>query len=505
MPPTSDPDGPPPEGGSEYERYAVPTAEAPDRDPLPPRFEVDVKKRRLAALLLKEFVDLGGDWDVVSDPPCIYGVFDGPVGGFSPREERCVGCLRCETQYPDVVSIRPHPERERLGDAHVTPDLVDTIRYEARTGQIPVSGQGYRGPFGGDGWDGMWTDMSEIVRPTRDGIHGREFISTVVDLGRRPERLTFEDGAPVGETPRTVSIALPILFDVPPTDVASPSLRRVLSRAAGTAETLAVQSAGEVPDDVDPSTIVPLIDPEDAADGLPPSVDDPPMVAVDGWAPAAVGTVRESAPDSVVAVRVTVGPDALDATAAAIDHGVDAVHLAADYHASGEAGQHVRDHVREIHTSLVERGVRDRVTLVGSGGFVAAEHVPKGILCGLDAVALDTAPLIALEGRLQGECTGRRTGSYELPTLDPDWAVQRLVNLLGSWRDQLLEVLGAMGMREVRRLRGEAGRAMFQADLERAAFGDIDGYDPGEPPKDDGPEASAAEDAAGGEEVSGDD
>ena len=26
----------------------------------------------------------------------------------------------------------------------------------------------------------MWTDMSEIVRPTRDGIHGREYISTSV-------------------------------------------------------------------------------------------------------------------------------------------------------------------------------------------------------------------------------------------------------------------------------------------------------------------------------------
>ena len=47
---------------------------------------------------------------------------------------------------------------------------------------------------------------------------------------------------------------------------------------------------------------------------------------------------------------------------------------------------------------------------------------------------------------------------------------------MASWRDQLLEILGAMGLREVRRLRGEIGRAMFQADLEREAFGDIEGY-----------------------------
>ncbi len=33
-----------------------------------------------------------------------------------------------------------------------------------------------------------------------------------------------------------------------------------------------------------------------------------------------------------------------------------------------------------------------------------------------------------------------------------------------------------MGMREVRRLRGELGRCMFQDDLEREAFEGIEGY-----------------------------
>jgi hypothetical protein len=34
-------------------------------------------------------------------------------------------------------------------------------------------------------------------------------------------------------------------------------------------------------------------------------------------------------------------------------------------------------------------------------------------------------------------------------------------------------MLGAMGIREVRRLRGEVGRAMFMEDLERDAFKDL--------------------------------
>ena len=39
---------------------------------------------------------------------------------------------------------------------------------------------------------------------------------------------------------------------------------------------------------------------------------------------------------------------------------------------------------------------------------------------------------------------------------------------MNAWRDQLLEALGAMGMREVRRLRGEVGRTIWQKSEEGA-------------------------------------
>jgi hypothetical protein len=48
-----------------------------------------------------------------------------------------------------------------------------------------------------------------------------------------------------------------------------------------------------------------------------------------------------------------------------------------------------------------------------------------------------------------------------------------MVNLMGAWHSQLIEVLGAMGIREVRRLRGEVGRAIFREDIEKEAFGDL--------------------------------
>jgi hypothetical protein len=39
----------------------------------------------------------------------------------------------------------------------------------------------------------------------------------------------------------------------------------------------------------------------------------------------------------------------------------------------------------------------------------------------------------------------------------------------------MLEMMGAMGIRDARRLRGEAGRAMFFDDLERECFAPIFG------------------------------
>jgi glutamate synthase domain-containing protein 2 len=143
-------------------------------------------------------------------------------------------------------------------------------------------------------------------------------------------------------------------------------------------------------------------------------------------------------------------------------------HLVAE--PSGRSGgRFIGEVIQEQHRRLVEEGIREEITLIGGGGMLLAEHVPKAILSGLDLVGLDLPLLVALQARFGT--------TIWLPRLDHDWAVQRIVNLSSSWRDQLLEILGAMGIREVRRLRGELGRCMFQKDLEREAFAGIAGYE----------------------------
>jgi len=375
-----------------------------------------------------------------------------------------------------MAHVYLNPEHQRLGDSYFTPDLVDTTCYEARTGRIPVKGAGYRGLFGGEGWDGMWTDMSEIVRPTRDGIHGREFISTGVDIGPKPPFLTFdEQGAGTGEGVQTFSLPIPFFFDQPPASVLSRKFLEILVKTAQEAGTLVVlpakvlsQFAPQAPQ------IVPLLGREDA-DTLPPLRFTPRMIELEGGNEAWLKETQARFPKATICLRYE-----LASKEELLSHyraGVRVFHLVANYHGRGRDGRFVLELIREAHQAFVEASCRDEVTLLGSGGIIAAEHVPKAIICGLDAVALDTPLLAALQAQFVEECVEREKSRFKLPRkLTLGWGVQRLENFLTSWRDQLLEVLGAMGLREVRRLRGEMGRAMFQKELEREAFSGIEGY-----------------------------
>jgi hypothetical protein len=462
--------------GAVFHRYRIETRETPDVARHPSRFRVRVKKRKLIAMVLHELlVEYRRHPQVALSRPCVYGVFGRPVGGLAPRHELCVGCLRCTTQYPEMVAILPNPERQRLGDSFFTPDLVDTILLEARSGAVPVRGAGYRGPFGGEGWDGMWTDMSEIVRPTRDGIHGREFISTAVDLGGRPRFLRFDAaGEPLDPLPHVVTLPLPLLFDLPPRRLAGARLCRVLARAAAAVDGLAFLPLGRLLDlGLEGAHVAPVVEDEDwpRLAELENGRRAPAVVELASWDRERHAELARRFPEAVVLVRTGMAEDPLPL----VEAGASGLHLVADLH--GRAGDgFARDLVLAAHRRLVDAGCREEVTLVGSGGIVAAEHVPKAILCGLDAVALDSALWVALQGRFDGECRDRSDPPLRLPRFSEAWGVQRLQNLMASWRDQLLEILGAMGLREVRRLRGELGRCMFQTDLEREAFGGIEGY-----------------------------
>jgi glutamate synthase domain-containing protein 2 len=191
-----------------------------------------------------------------------------------------------------------------------------------------------------------------------------------------------------------------------------------------------------------------------------------------------VSDLKREAPDRIVCVRIPVTLDITERTRQLAGEGVEVINLAFDT-GGREAGpskpRHMRDILPEVHQALTKDGIRDELTLISSGGVVMAEHVAKAIICGVDLVAIDLPLAVALECRLCGECERGEPCQIALEEADEGYAVRRIANLMGAWHNQLLEMMGAMGIREARRLRGETGRCMFFKDLEENTFGRLFG------------------------------
>jgi hypothetical protein len=385
-----------------------------------------------------------------------------------------------------------------MGDEYWKPDIIFSSWVQADMGKIPVSGAGYRGPFHGPGFDSIWTDMSEIVRPTRDGIHGREYISTSVDIGPKPMRLYFlPDGKMITPPSNLLEIPIPVILDIPAWPVSQIGIALARAKAArdlGTVAVLFAEDVEKVPES-DLASVVPLLNGEDVQKHQALIKKTSSMVQLQDSpeTEAAASKIKKMKPQAIVSIRLTLSPDTAARVVELSRKGFKVFHLCADQHGCErvgprEPGRHIKDVLREIHGRLVEEGFRDEVTLITSGGIALAEHMAKAIICGSDLVAADTALLVSLGCRV---CLDTHSllidgADRESPESlhqscpvdgavgDIRYAAQRMVNLMGAWHSQLIEVLGAMGIREVRRLRGEVGRAIFMEDIEKEAFGDLD-------------------------------
>jgi len=351
------------------------------------------------------------------------------------------------------------------------------VWYEAATGKIAVKGMGHKGGFGGRGWDGIWTDMSEIVRPTRDGVYGREYISTLVDIGRKPRHLHMDSGQTRSPF-RIVSTEIPVVFDYLPPALNGASIQESIARAAQSAPTYflaAPDQALRLPENLR-SQWVPLVNSKDF-NQYDFHVRHAPWVELSEMNPSLIEAVRKINPAAPLSVRLPLTKGAAASAAELASMGeVDIIHLAANYHGQGrepDAALFSGDLLRAVHGRLVEAGLRDEVTLIASGGVTLAEHVPKAILSGADCAAINTTVLVALQMEFEGECVSETEGRIRPENFDPVWGARRLTNLLASWHYQIIEILSAMGMRDVRRLRGDAGRAIFQEEMEKQFFNDI--------------------------------
>jgi len=403
-----------------------------------------------------------------------------------PNTVVCRNCFRCIQECPrGALEKSLDKDFANVGGAFWKPDMLISLWKQAEDGKVPVSGAGYRGPFTGTGFDSMWTDMSEIVRPTRDGIHGREYISTSVDLGRRLNHLVFDaEGRLMSKVPDTVDLPIPILFESPTADL-SANVREALVKAAAEIGTCIIMPAADItPEFAEYSdSIIPCLAPVEI-DTHRAVIKKARLVAIkhSDALMSDLPHVREEIrriSHALTIIRVPAEKDVEETVARLAHSGAEIIHIVADYcgrefaGATGSDGRLLKDIIRAVHLRLVEDRIRDEVTLIASGGIAMAEHVPKAMLCGADLTAIDIPLMIAVGARLYEEPERQLIFPEGMGRIPVPIVTQRMVNLMGAWHSQILEVMGAMGIREARRLRGESGRAIFFEEVDRDTFGKL--------------------------------
>lgn len=407
----------------------------------------------------------------------------------------CMGCFSCvQNCTKGILCLTVNSEYKQLGNHYWSPEIIHVTWQQAETASVPVSGAGYRGKFSGHGFDSMWTDMSEIVRPTRDGIHGREYISTSVDIGKKPSYLEFDENGNAASLPSVVDLPMPMIVDMNPSEYTLPQLESHIIEAVKQTDLIAIIDSAKWPvaasekqmQNID--TYLPHI-----AFHLNPDAPEIPkeilsktrMVEIpdDETAIDRAKELQEIYPGIQVSIRVTLDAAGVERAIELANAGAEVIHVVADFNGDEidpknkklAKPRFIKDMIREIHTTLIKDGIRDETTIIAGSGIALPEHMAKALLCGADLISTYLPLLISVECRVCKTCTPGIPCPARLEEMSFEYGVGRMRNLIAAWHLQLIELMGAMGMREARRLRGDVGRAMFFEELEEEIFGTLFG------------------------------
>jgi glutamate synthase domain-containing protein 2/FAD/FMN-containing dehydrogenase/glutamate synthase domain-containing protein 3/glutamate synthase domain-containing protein 1 len=454
----------------------------------------------------------------------------------------CNGCLYCVIECPvDAIRVHINPYFENLGGRDFSRDDVRRINEESRNGDVPTSGTGSTGLFGGKGFDRYMFDFSVIVRPTRDGI--REAIDINVNLGRKPlfhlfantfvvdpfvvdpfvvdpsgsapkgattkvhfhhdERLNGQDNSSrmalgrelessrsTGRTSQhvttgfpTIDLATPLVLEYPSAAAASPEkLAGVFARAASREKTLCLMTLPEFAANYEKvkyfaanigikisANDIPIFEhlhqAINAAEVLATLQKIPLVLLREDVAPVdfdayetKLTLLRETfSPDVHLGVwlHVPAGLDRqeiINKTLELARAGVGIIYLKCEW--NEESGYYdSADVLPEVYDHLYKNAAHSQVTLLANG-IKSPADLGVALMLGATAGVIDRAAVVAMNH----EFPMLEKDGHSLPDFDEDAGLQRVQNLFKSWHKQIREVLGAFGVRDIRRTVGERGR-----------------------------------------------
>jgi glutamate synthase domain-containing protein 2/ferredoxin len=452
---------------------------------------------------------------------CPYGVHSKPDGyamTLRPQDHRCIGpeCVKsgnsCITQCPqNALTMQLNPNIECLGDARWSTDLILSTWYEAETGHIPPPHLEYRHGASGGGFDRIRFkfEMPELTAVFRnDGAEtnkGEAEIDTSLDLNRR------DDGRP------QIHIDIPVYGGG--MSFGSVSIHMILAKARTAAAWNSFSCTGEggYPDrlkayddhmitqvatglfgvreeTIQRVRIVEFKYAQGAKPGLGGHLlgdkNTPAVARMRGAVPGNalfspfpfhsvysvedhkkhLDWIKEVNPHCLVSVKVSTPTDVDMVAVGSYYAGAHIIHLDGSYGGTGAAPDIAKKNIAmpieyaipKVHKFLSAEGIREKVTLIASGGIRTAYDALKAIALGADGVVIGTAEMVAVGCVRCACCESGRGCPRGIASTDPElinlmeleWATQRLINLQNAWHEQMIDVLRLLGMKSIRDLRG---------------------------------------------------